>query len=55
MKPAPLSVSADDVADALLLGLARGRDIVWVPPALRYVMMILRHVPVAIFRRLPIS
>jgi decaprenylphospho-beta-D-erythro-pentofuranosid-2-ulose 2-reductase len=55
MKAAPLSVSPDDVADAVIRGIARGRDVVWVPPAMRYVMMVLRHVPTVIFRRLPIS
>jgi decaprenylphospho-beta-D-erythro-pentofuranosid-2-ulose 2-reductase len=55
MKAAPLSVTADEVADAVVRGIARGRDVVWVPPAMRYVMMILRHVPTVIFRRLPIS
>ena len=54
MKAAPFSVTPDDVADAVVRGIARGRDIVWVPPALRYVMSVLRHVPGAVFRRLPI-
>ncbi len=52
MKAAPLSVTADEVADAVVRGLARGREIVWVPPAMRYVMVVLRHLPVAVFRRL---
>ncbi len=55
MKAAPLSVRADDVADAIVRGIARGRDVVWVPPAMRYVMAVLRHIPTAVFRRLPIS
>jgi len=54
LKAAPFSVTADDVADAVVLGLARGRDVVWVPPALRYAMVVLRHLPVAVFRRLPV-
>jgi decaprenylphospho-beta-D-erythro-pentofuranosid-2-ulose 2-reductase len=53
-KAAPLSVSADAVADAIVRGIARGRDIVWVPPAMRYVMAGLRHLPTAVFRRLPV-
>lgn len=55
MKAAPLSVTPDAVADAVVRGIARGREIVWVPPAMRYVMAVLRHLPVAVFRRLPIS
>jgi decaprenylphospho-beta-D-erythro-pentofuranosid-2-ulose 2-reductase len=27
---------------------------VWVPPALRYVMTVLRHLPRPVFRRLPL-
>ena len=54
MEPAPLSTTAEAVADAIVRGLARGSEIVWVPPALRFVMSALRHVPRAIFRRLPI-
>jgi decaprenylphospho-beta-D-erythro-pentofuranosid-2-ulose 2-reductase len=55
LKAAPLSVTPDEVADAVVRGLALGRGIVWVPPAMRYVMAVLRHLPVALFRRLPIS
>jgi len=55
MKAAPLSVGPDDVADAIVRGIARGREVVWVPPTMRYVMAVLRHMPAAVFRRLPIS
>jgi decaprenylphospho-beta-D-erythro-pentofuranosid-2-ulose 2-reductase len=55
LKAAPLSVTPDAVADAVIGGIARGRDVVWVPPAMRYVMVVLRHLPVAVFRRLPIA
>lgn len=54
MKAAPLSVTPDQVADAVVRGIARGRDIVWVPPAMRYLMAVLRHLPTAVFRRLPV-
>jgi decaprenylphospho-beta-D-erythro-pentofuranosid-2-ulose 2-reductase len=49
---APLAVTADDVAEAVVDGVAEGRDLVWVPPALRAVMSGVRHVPRPIFRRL---
>jgi decaprenylphospho-beta-D-erythro-pentofuranosid-2-ulose 2-reductase len=55
MKAAPLSITPDAVADAIVRGIARGREVVWVPPALRYVMAAIRHLPTAVFRRLPIS
>jgi decaprenylphospho-beta-D-erythro-pentofuranosid-2-ulose 2-reductase len=54
MKPAPLSTTADAVAEAIMRGLARGSETVWVPSTLRYVMSAIRHVPRPIFRKLPI-
>jgi decaprenylphospho-beta-D-erythro-pentofuranosid-2-ulose 2-reductase len=36
------------------LGLRRRSETVWVPGALRMVMSALRHMPRAVFRRLPI-
>ena len=54
MDPAPLSTTADAVADAILHGIERGTETVWVPSTLRYVMSVLRHVPRPIFRKLPI-
>ena len=54
LDPAPLSVDADAVADAIVRGLARGSGVVWVPAPLRGVMSVLRHLPRAVFRRLPI-
>jgi decaprenylphospho-beta-D-erythro-pentofuranosid-2-ulose 2-reductase len=53
LKAAPLSVSADDVADATVKAIGRGTEVVWVPSAFRFVMMILRHMPRVVFRRLP--
>ena len=51
---APLSTTADAVAAAIVRGLERGSEAVWVPGTLRYVMSALRHVPRPIFRKLPI-
>ena len=51
---APLATTPDAVADAIARGLARGSEVIWVPPALRAVMTVLRHVPRTVFRRLPI-
>jgi decaprenylphospho-beta-D-erythro-pentofuranosid-2-ulose 2-reductase len=50
----PLSVDADDVAEAIMEAVAKRRDLVWVPGSLRAVMSGLRHVPRPIFRRLPL-
>jgi len=51
---APLSVSAEDVATAVVEGVTGRRDLVWVPGPLRAVMSGLRHVPRPLFRRLPL-
>ena len=54
LKPAPLSTTPDAVAGAIVDGLRRGAHTVWVPPALRSVMSIVRHLPRPLFRRLSI-
>jgi decaprenylphospho-beta-D-erythro-pentofuranosid-2-ulose 2-reductase len=54
LDPAPLATTPDAVADAIVRGVERGREVIWVPPALRYVMSGLRHVPRALFRKLPV-
>ena len=54
LDPAPLATTPEAVADAIVEGLAKGREIVWVPAALRGVMSGLRHVPRPVFRRLPV-
>ncbi|WP_053751577.1 decaprenylphospho-beta-D-erythro-pentofuranosid-2-ulose 2-reductase [Streptomyces sp. MMG1533] len=50
----PLATTPEAVATAIELGLRRRSEAVWVPGALRIVMSALRHVPRAVFRRLPI-
>lgn len=52
--PAPLAVSADQVAEAIVTGVARGSELIWVPAPMRLVMSGLRHVPRSLFRRLPV-
>ncbi|OBK89060.1 decaprenylphospho-beta-D-erythro-pentofuranosid-2-ulose 2-reductase [Mycolicibacter sinensis] len=54
VKEAPLTVDKEDVAELAVTAAAKGKEIVWAPGAFRYVMMVLRHVPRAIFRKLPI-
>lgn len=54
MDAAPLATTPEAVAEAITRGLARGSEVIWVPPALRAVMTVLRHVPRTVFRRLPI-
>src|ERR1700692_2681707 len=54
IKEAPLTVDKEDVAELAVNAAARGKELVWAPPAFRYVMIVLRHIPRSIFRRLPI-
>lgn len=54
MPAAPLATTPERVADDIVKGLARGRDLVWSPAPIRGVMSALRHVPRPLFRRLPI-
>lgn len=54
VKEAPLTVDKEDVAELAVTAAAKGKELVWAPGTFRYVMMVLRHVPRAIFRRLPI-
>lgn len=51
---APLSVTADQVAAAVVRGVADRSELIWVPSALRGVMSGLRHLPRPVFRRLPL-
>ena len=51
---APFATSAEAVAEATAQGLAGNAHTVWVPPLLRFVFAILRHLPRAIYRRLPL-
>lgn len=51
---APLAVDADTVAEAIVAGVARRAELIWVPAPMRVVMSGLRHVPRALFRRLPV-
>jgi decaprenylphospho-beta-D-erythro-pentofuranosid-2-ulose 2-reductase len=53
MAAAPFAVDAADVAHAVVRGLETGAPVVWVPPVLRYVFVLLRLLPRAVFRRLP--
>ncbi|WP_430335158.1 decaprenylphospho-beta-D-erythro-pentofuranosid-2-ulose 2-reductase [Rhodococcus sp. ACT016] len=54
VKEAPLTVNKEDVAALAVAASDKGKEIVWTPGPWRFVMMALRHVPRAIFRKLPI-
>lgn len=54
LKPAPLATTPEAVADATVLALNSRAHTVWVPGRLRWVFAVLRHMPRAVFRRLPL-
>lgn len=51
--PAPMSVTVEDVADAVADGLRRGAVVVWVPQRLAGVFAVLRLLPRSVWRRMP--
>ncbi|WP_241383378.1 decaprenylphospho-beta-D-erythro-pentofuranosid-2-ulose 2-reductase [Rhodococcus sp. CH91] len=51
---APLTVNKEDVAKLAVAASDRGKEIVWAPGTFRFVMVVLRHLPRAVFRKLPI-
>ena len=50
--PPPLSTTPDAVADAVVRGLEKGAETIWAPPALRFVMSGMRHLPRPLWRRI---
>src|SRR6202048_2984625 len=54
IKEAPLTVDKEYVANLAVTASAKGKELVWAPGAFRYVMIVLRHIPRVIFRKLPI-
>lgn len=54
MRAAPLSQTPEQVAAIVVDAVRNRREQAWAPGALRWVMVVLRHLPRAIFRRLPI-
>jgi hypothetical protein len=53
MEPAPLASTPAQVAEATARALARGKGAVWVPWAIRPLIVATRLVPQAMWRRLP--
>ncbi len=54
LEDAPLAVTPEDVADAVVTAVKGRKELIWVPAPMRVVMSGLRHVPRPIFRKLPI-
>lgn len=54
VKEAPLTVDKELVARQVVDAVRRGDTLIWAPPAFRFVMLALKHIPGPIFRKLPI-
>lgn len=52
-EPAPMSVTADQVADSVVRAYRRGKGEVWIPGRLRPVFAVMRVLPRGVWRRLP--
>ena len=52
-KEAPFTVDKEAVAELAVTSAAKGRELVWAPGPVRYLLMVLRHIPRPIFRKLP--
>lgn len=51
---APLTVNKEDVAQRVVAAVDKGKEVIWVPGPFRFIMMVLRHIPRPIFRKLPV-
>jgi decaprenylphospho-beta-D-erythro-pentofuranosid-2-ulose 2-reductase len=52
MAPAPFSTTPEAVADAVVAGLAKGREVIWAPPVLGPVFAVFRLLPRGVWRRI---
>ncbi|MDA8033467.1 MAG: SDR family NAD(P)-dependent oxidoreductase, partial [Actinomycetota bacterium] len=53
MAPAPMASDPEDVAAAVVAGIERRAEVVWVPSTLGPVLFALRLLPSSLWRRLP--
>ncbi|MFT3660485.1 MAG: decaprenylphospho-beta-D-erythro-pentofuranosid-2-ulose 2-reductase [Gordonia sp. (in: high G+C Gram-positive bacteria)] len=51
---APLTVNKEDVAQRVVAAVDKGKEVIWVPGPFRFIMMVLRHIPRPVFRKLPV-
>ncbi len=52
-EPAPFATTPEEVARAVAQGIASGAGVVYAPPVLRWAAMAIRHLPRALWRRVP--
>ena len=51
MPKAPMSTTTEAVAEAIVTGLRRDTEMIWVPGQVRYAMSAVRHLPRPVFRK----
>jgi hypothetical protein len=54
MKKAPFSTDADSVAIAAEKALGSNKKVVWVPGLLHWMFLVLKNLPIVVWRRLPL-
>ena len=53
LRSAPFAVDPEVVATAVMRGIESNQSIIWVPSTLRWVFLVLRHLPQQLWRRIP--
>lgn len=53
-KEAPFTVDKEDVAELAVASAAKGKELVWAPGPVKYLMSVIRHIPRPVFRKLPL-
>lgn len=53
-KEAPFTVDKEDVAELAVAAAGAGKELIWAPNPVRYLMTVMRHIPRKVFRRLPL-
>jgi hypothetical protein len=54
MDKAPFSTDADSVAASVEKAISTTKTVIWVPGLLQYMFLILKNLPTAVWRRLPL-
>ena len=50
-KEAPFTTGPNEVAEYVVRGLSTNAQVIWSPPVLRYLFVVVRHLPAALWRR----
>ena len=53
-KEAPFTVDKEDVAELAVAAAESGKELIWAPNPVRYLMTVMRHIPRKVFRKLPL-